>query len=107
MTAKDAKMTPRAKVTEVDMLFERAWEMVAARKISADAMFVYGVRTTGIYCRPSCPSRRPLKKSVEFFATTDMAEQAGYRPCKRCRPREEHPQHRLVTDACAYIDSHL
>ena len=107
MAAKSETMTSRARFTEVDMVFDRAWEMVATRNVSADAMFVYAVRTTGIYCRPSCPSRRPRKQSVEFFATTDMAEQAGYRPCKRCRPREEHPQHRVVAEACAFIDSHL
>lgn len=89
------------------MLFQRAWEMVASRNAAADALFVYAVRTTGIYCRPSCPSRRPRPQAVEFFATGEMAEQAGYRACKRCRPSEEHPQQRVVTAACAYIDGHL
>jgi AraC family transcriptional regulator of adaptative response/methylated-DNA-[protein]-cysteine methyltransferase len=89
------------------MLFDRAWEMVAERSLSADAMFVYAVRTTGIYCRPSCPSRRPHKRAVEFFITGGEAERAGYRACKRCRPGEEHPQQRLIADACAFIDDHL
>jgi AraC family transcriptional regulator of adaptative response/methylated-DNA-[protein]-cysteine methyltransferase len=67
-------------------------------------MFVYAVRTTGIYCRPSCPSRRPLRKSVEFYPTSELAERAGYRACKRCTPAQEHPQLRTLTAACDYLD---
>ncbi|MGH9616717.1 MAG: bifunctional DNA-binding transcriptional regulator/O6-methylguanine-DNA methyltransferase Ada, partial [Acidobacteriaceae bacterium] len=65
---------------------------------------VYAVRTTGIYCRPSCPSRRPLRTSVEFYPTSELAERAGYRACKRCTPAQEHPQLRAVTAACNYLD---
>jgi AraC family transcriptional regulator of adaptative response/methylated-DNA-[protein]-cysteine methyltransferase len=54
----------------------------------ADGQFVYAVRTTGVYCRPSCPSRRPLRRNVEFFPVPAAAEQAGYRACRRCRPRD-------------------
>ena len=72
----------------------------------AEAMFVYAVRTTGIYCRPSCPSRRPLRASVEFYPTSELAEQAGYRACKRCTPAQEHPQLRTLTAACNYLDRH-
>ncbi|HVJ08401.1 MAG TPA: bifunctional DNA-binding transcriptional regulator/O6-methylguanine-DNA methyltransferase Ada [Acidisarcina sp.] len=86
-------------------VWEQAWKMVEAR--SAAAMFVYAVRTTGIYCRPSCPSRRPLKTSVRFFATSELAERAGYRACKRCRPSENHPQHQLLTAACEYLEEHM
>jgi AraC family transcriptional regulator of adaptative response/methylated-DNA-[protein]-cysteine methyltransferase len=81
--------------------------MVEGRSVAADALFVYAVRTTGIYCRPSCPSRRPLRSSVEFFASGEEARAAGYRACKRCRPEGEHPQQKLIAAACNYIDHHL
>ncbi|CAN5149117.1 bifunctional DNA-binding transcriptional regulator/O6-methylguanine-DNA methyltransferase Ada [soil metagenome] len=58
------------------------------REAAADEAFVYAVRTTGIYCRPGCGSRRPLRKNVRFFALPAEAEMAGFRPCRRCRPDE-------------------
>lgn len=85
-------------------VWSQAWQMVLERSVAADALFVYAVRTTGIYCRPSCPSRRPLRESVEFFATADHARVAGYRACKRCQPGQEHAQQELVKRACDYID---
>ena len=63
-------------------IWNRAWEMVEQRSMAADALFVYA-KTTGIYCRPSCPSRRPLRTSVEFFTSSTLAEGAGYRACRR------------------------
>lgn len=89
-----------------ERLWNHAWEMVTERQASADALFVYAVRTTGIYCRPSCPSRRPLRTSVEFYPTSEIAERAGYRACKRCTPAQEHPQLRMLTAACDYLDRH-
>lgn len=65
---------------------EKKWAAVAARDTAADGTFVYAVRTTGVYCRPSCAGR-PLRKNVEFHATPADAERPGFRPCKRCRPR--------------------
>jgi AraC family transcriptional regulator of adaptative response/methylated-DNA-[protein]-cysteine methyltransferase len=62
--------------------------LIARDPVFADA-FIYAVRTTGVYCRPVCKSRRPLRANVEIFASTDEARRAGYRPCKRCRPDEE------------------
>ncbi|HVW78257.1 MAG TPA: bifunctional DNA-binding transcriptional regulator/O6-methylguanine-DNA methyltransferase Ada [Alloacidobacterium sp.] len=88
-------------------VWDRAWQMVEERKPAADMLFVYAVRTTGIYCRPSCPSRRPLRASVEFFATSDLAERAGYRACKRCAPGETHPQAHMLTQACDYIERNI
>jgi AraC family transcriptional regulator, regulatory protein of adaptative response / methylated-DNA-[protein]-cysteine methyltransferase len=85
-------------------IWSRAWEMVEQRNVAADALFVYAVKTTGIFCRPSCPSRRPLRESVEYFATSELARAAGYRACKRCQPGEEHPQQKLVGLACEYIE---
>ena len=63
---------------------EAAWKLVEARDSSA--RFFYGVTTTGVFCRPSCASRRPLRANVRFFATVDEAKAAGFRPCLRCRP---------------------
>jgi len=88
-------------------IWSRAWEMVEQRSIAGDALFVYAVKTTGVFCRPSCPSRRPLRESVEFFATSELARAAGYRACKRCQPGEEHPQQKLVGLACEYIERNL
>jgi AraC family transcriptional regulator of adaptative response/methylated-DNA-[protein]-cysteine methyltransferase len=81
--------------------------MVEERNVAADALFVYAVRTTGVFCRPSCPSRRPLRESVEFFATGEQARAAGYRACRRCQPEQEHPQHKLLAQACNYINRNL
>jgi AraC family transcriptional regulator of adaptative response/methylated-DNA-[protein]-cysteine methyltransferase len=63
------------------------WAAVLARDSNADDTFCYAVRTTGVYCRPSCPSRRANPENVTFYGSCDAAEQAGFRPCKRCRPR--------------------
>jgi len=63
------------------------WEALVQRNSEADSFFVCGVLTTGIYCRPSCPSRLPNRKNVRFFNTWQQAEQAGFRPCKRCTPQ--------------------
>jgi AraC family transcriptional regulator, regulatory protein of adaptative response / methylated-DNA-[protein]-cysteine methyltransferase len=66
------------------------WQAVQARDRSADGAFVYAVRSTGIYCRPSCPSRKPGREQVIFFPLPEAAEQRGFRECRRCRPRA-HP----------------
>src|SRR6516164_7598765 len=62
------------------------WTAVVARDRQADGEFVYAVRSTGIYCRPSCPSRKPTRSRVEFFDRPGEAEREGFRACKRCRP---------------------
>ncbi len=64
------------------------WDAVLRRDAGADGLFVYAVRSTHIYCRPSCPSRRPRRERVEFFANPAAAVRHGYRPCRRCRPDE-------------------
>src|SRR5580658_8023138 len=63
------------------------WDSVRGRDRAADGVFVYAVRSTGIYCRPSCPSRKPRREQVVFFALPEAAEQQGFRACRRCRPR--------------------
>lgn len=65
---------------------EAAWEAVVRRDRAADGRFVYAVATTGVYCRPSCPSRTAKRQNVSFHATPEAAEAAGFRPCRRCRP---------------------
>lgn len=65
---------------------DRAWDAVASRDSKAAGAFVYAVRSTGVYCRPGCPSRRPRRENTLFFATPDDAKLAGYRACLRCRP---------------------
>jgi AraC family transcriptional regulator of adaptative response/methylated-DNA-[protein]-cysteine methyltransferase len=66
----------------------RYWQATLARDSRADGSFVLAVRSTRIYCRPSCPARRPLRRNVIFFRTREEAEKQGYRPCLRCRPNE-------------------
>src|SRR5262249_2095830 len=76
---------------------ETGWNAVLERRADFDGRFVYGVRSTGIYCRPTCPSRRPRRDQVAFFSIPDEAERAGFRPCRKCRPRfAVNPQVELV-----------
>lgn len=70
----------------------RRWGEVRARKTMDGAGYVYAVRSTKIYCRPSCPSRRPRRNRVIFFSGPREAERAGFRPCRRCRPEAESPE---------------
>lgn len=84
------------------------WQATLQRDGCYDSLFVYAVRTTGIYCRPSCPSRRPRREQVVFYDSPQDAGQAGFRPCKRCRPDQElSPGLAKVRLACRYIESHL
>jgi AraC family transcriptional regulator of adaptative response/methylated-DNA-[protein]-cysteine methyltransferase len=79
------------------------WRGVLARDLRCDGHFVFAVRTTGVYCRPSCPSRRPRRDRVVFFPGARQAEQAGFRPCRRCRPDLPGNDHRapaLLARAC-------
>jgi AraC family transcriptional regulator, regulatory protein of adaptative response / methylated-DNA-[protein]-cysteine methyltransferase len=90
--------------------FERRWRAVQARDRRYDGAFVYAVRSTGIYCRPSCPARRPSRGRVVFFRSARAAEAAGFRPCRRCLPRAVSPLHPAgdaVRDLCRYIEAHL
>lgn len=67
------------------MTQDEMWKAVCENDASCDGLFFYAVRSTGIYCRPSCKSKRPKRKNVCFFNTARQAENAGFRPCKRCR----------------------
>lgn len=87
---------------------ERAWQAVLIRDRRCDGLFVYGVASTKIYCRPSCPSRRPAQQHVSFFGSPRLAEQAGFRPCLRCRPESaEAPEtKKRIEQARRYLDHH-
>ncbi len=83
------------------------WQAVLRRDPQADGVFVYAVKTTGVYCRPSCPSRAAKRENVEFFEKNEQAAQAGYRACKRCRPEalsQEQRRRALVVQACRAIE---
>ena len=85
------------------------WQAVQTRSKEADGEFVYAVRTTHIYCRPSCNSRQPKRENVEFFVLPAAAEAVGYRACKRCQPRAAkpvNPRAALVQSICDYLNEH-
>jgi AraC family transcriptional regulator, regulatory protein of adaptative response / methylated-DNA-[protein]-cysteine methyltransferase len=84
-----------------------AWESVLNRDASVDDRLLYGVTTTGIYCRPSCPSRRPKRHNVAFFSSVEAAERAGFRACQRCRPNRAKEPNPAVARARSYIDNHI
>lgn len=67
---------------------EQCWRAIFHRDARFDGLLVYGVRSTGIYCRPSCPARRPSKDQVVLFSSPKAAESSGFRPCRRCHPEE-------------------
>jgi AraC family transcriptional regulator of adaptative response/methylated-DNA-[protein]-cysteine methyltransferase len=91
---------------------ERRWTSVVRHDKTADGDFVYAVSSTGVYCRPSCPSRRPHRQRVVFFDRPGDAERAGYRACRRCRP-DAPPVDRWIEKiqrACVYlsnVDGHV
>jgi AraC family transcriptional regulator, regulatory protein of adaptative response / methylated-DNA-[protein]-cysteine methyltransferase len=88
---------------------DQRWEAVAARDPGRDGEFVFAVATTGVYCRPSCPARRPRRANVKFFSRPEQAEKAGFRACLRCRPKalSGNPQSDTVKAICRYIEQHL
>src|SRR5260370_18385913 len=85
----------------------RFFRAVASRDARQDGVFVYAVRSTGIYCRPSCPSRRPNPKHLLFFVVPEEAERAGYSPCGRCHPKQVaiSPQMETVRRVCLAIQA--
>lgn len=85
----------------------KAWQQVLSRDTSADGQFVYAVKSTHIFCRPSCPSRRPTRKNVTFFPSPIAAEAAGYRACKRCEPSLATPRIDPQAEAIASVSKYL
>jgi AraC family transcriptional regulator of adaptative response/methylated-DNA-[protein]-cysteine methyltransferase len=87
----------------------RCWQAVASRDAAWDGRFVYAVRASAVYCRPSCAARRPSREGVVFYPVPEAAEQAGFRPCPHCRPDEEaaDPRVRVVRRVCRYVEANL
>ena len=87
---------------------EERWRAVVEKDRNADGKFFYSVKTTGVYCRPSCPARSPRRENVAFYECREDAERAGFRPCKRCKPNgpglaEQHAA--TVAAACRAIEA--
>jgi methylphosphotriester-DNA--protein-cysteine methyltransferase len=82
---------------------ERFWQATLSRDARLDGAFVFGVRSTHIYCRPSCPARRPLRRNAQFFLSALEAESLGFRPCLRCKPAEQNEAADLVRRAAALL----
>lgn len=84
---------------------QQRWQAVLEHDIRADGQFWYGVQTTGIYCRPACPSRRPKRENVTFYDSPQAAEAAGYRACKRCQPEKVGAASQAVAQAQHLLDT--
>lgn len=87
---------------------DELWRAVVAKDARYDGQFVFAVSSTRIYCRPSCPSRRPHRERVSFFSLPEAAEQAGFRACLRCQPKRARvpdPQIVMVQNVCHFLDS--
>src|SRR5580693_2163996 len=100
------RMQPRTERHRV----EDYWQAVQSRDRGADGAFVYAVRSTGIYCRPSCPSRKPGREQVVFFPLPEAAEQKGFRACQRCQPRATRlrdPRSEAVATVCHQIETQI
>ncbi|MBI3901911.1 MAG: bifunctional DNA-binding transcriptional regulator/O6-methylguanine-DNA methyltransferase Ada [Nitrosomonadales bacterium] len=101
-------MSRRTEEQAARTISDSRWAAIAARDSNADGHFLYSVKTTGVYCRPSCGSRAPKPENVRFYLTAKEAELAGFRPCKRCKPdqpplAEQHAA--LVAGLCRHIES--
>jgi len=112
----DAAMTQPSQPTAVSesaaiatQINARRWQAIIDRDGSLDGTFVFCVSSTGIFCRPSCPAKRPRRDNVNFFENALQAEQAGYRACLRCRPKavDGNPRSALVRAMCRYIERHI
>ena len=109
MTMAMAKTTDvKAKMSAVPSVFAgRQWQQVLERDASADGQFFYAVKSTKVYCKPSCASRRPTRKNVTFFPTAVAAEAAGYRACMRCEPDRVAPKADPQAGAIAAVTEYL
>src|SRR4051812_36167793 len=94
--------TPMDNVSRLDA--DTAWAAFMRRDRAWDGRVIGAVKTTGIYCKPSCPARRPKREHVEFFANADEARAAGFRPCLRCKPDEVGRDREAVADAVKLIE---
>jgi AraC family transcriptional regulator, regulatory protein of adaptative response / methylphosphotriester-DNA alkyltransferase methyltransferase len=100
-------MTGGSMMESIDLTFEEMWEKIISCDRKYDGLFFTAVRTTKIYCRPSCRSRKPKKINVDFYQDIHEVEKAGYRACKRCQPEVEHSPHiGLVRNVIAFLVNH-
>lgn len=92
-----------------NVIEDSRWQAVLARDGASDGKFVFAVSSTGVYCRPSCPSKRPKRENVSFFRRPQEAETAGFRECLRCRPKAiaGNPRQELIKSVCRYIEQYL
>jgi AraC family transcriptional regulator, regulatory protein of adaptative response / methylated-DNA-[protein]-cysteine methyltransferase len=99
-----------SKVVVPSLFAGKAWQQVLARDARADGQFFYAVKTTKVFCKPSCASRRPERKNVTFFPTVEQARAAGYRACLRCEPEsvapKADPQSKAIEAAANYLTEH-
>src|SRR5438094_730992 len=98
------KMAPITPITE-----DARWQSVLARDGASDGKFVFAVSSTGVYCRPSCPSKRPRRENVTFYRLPTEAESAGFRACLRCRPKASNgnPKQEMINSNCGHRQRHL
>lgn len=95
------KTNPSPRIT--GQAADRFWQATLHRDPRADGSFVFAVQSTQIYCRPSCPARRPLRQNTLFFQTPQDAESQGFRPCRRCRPKQLDSATKLVQQIAAAL----
>lgn len=106
----EAMMMTKAQNAVPSYFAGRQWQQVLERDAEADGQFFYAVKSTGVYCKPSCPSRRPARKNVSFYPTVEAAEAAGYRACLRCEPDRTEarpdPQATAIAAVTDYLAEH-
>jgi AraC family transcriptional regulator, regulatory protein of adaptative response / methylated-DNA-[protein]-cysteine methyltransferase len=100
-------MSARTEQQAAEVVQSPRWAAIVARDASSDGKFYYSVKTTGVYCRPSCAARTPRPENVTFYSTVQAAEKEGFRPCKRCRPNgasRAEEQTRRVAELCQLLE---
>lgn len=104
MVTKHSPTQHRDQTFTQTLLDDPRWQAILQRSTEADGTFVYAIKTTGIYCRPTCPSRRPKPENTQIFNSPQQAEAAGFRPCLRCQPQQQETQlqrqTRIIEEAC-------
>ena len=109
LTAESLMPAPQLKPATPETADDPRWNAVLAREAARDGEFVFAVSSTGVYCRPSCPARRPRRENVQFFVRPEQAEKAGYRACLRCRPKSFNGNTEAdgAKAICRFIEQHL
>src|SRR5262245_2233093 len=101
-------MSTRTEQRAADVVRDPRWAAVLGRDAGSDGKFFYSVKTTGVFCRPSCAARTPRPENVAFHSSVEAAKKLGFRPCKRCRPvgatlAEEQAQR--VAQICHHLET--